>query len=168
MADIIAESGLSAGAIYLHYKNKHDLVEHVVTDVLATRGADLLGLTSAQPMPRPAAVVRTFVTSIVGELGGSGILVQVWALAAREPALAAVVGDFVAGLRRLYGEYYAAWFVAGGMAPDAASTRATAIAPLVVGLCQGYLLQSSVLPDFDAEQYLAAFDDLDFAAVPAR
>lgn len=167
MADIIAESGLSAGAIYLHYANKHELVTHVVGDVLRGRGRDLEGLSALDPLPHPAQVVRTFVGGMASELGGTAILVQVWAIAAREPELAALIGEFIAELRRLYALYFRAWFVQSGL-PDAVATeRADAIVPVVVGICQGYLLQAAIAPGFDPDRYLDAIALLDFAAVPA-
>ncbi|WP_440709386.1 TetR/AcrR family transcriptional regulator [Herbiconiux sp. YIM B11900] len=167
MADIIAESGLSAGAIYLHYANKQELVAHVVRDVLRGRGRDLEGLSTRDPLPHPDEVVRTFVGGMTSELGGSAILVQVWAIAAREPELASMIAEFIAELRRLYASYFRAWFVRAGVPDAAASARADAIVPVVVGICQGYLLQAAIAPGFDPEQYLAAVALLDFAALPA-
>ncbi|WP_291048560.1 TetR/AcrR family transcriptional regulator [Herbiconiux sp.] len=167
MADIIAESGLSAGAIYLHYANKHELIAHVVGDVLRGRGRDLEGLSELDPLPHPVQVMRTFVTGITSELGGTAMMVQVWGLAAREPELALVIGEFIGDLRSLYASYFRAWFVQAGLTDAAAGARADAIVPVVVGICQGYLLQSAIAPAFDAEQYLAAVELLDFAAAPA-
>ena len=166
MADIIAESGLSAGAIYLHYKNKQDLVGHVVSDVLRGRSNDLIGLSALDPLPHPAAVVRTFVTGMTQELGGAGILVQVWSIAAREPELAHLITDFIVELRRLYSAYFLAWFRQTGLPDAVAVSRADAIVPVVVGICQGYVLQAAIVPGFDGEQYLASVALLDFAAVP--
>ncbi|MGA1836869.1 TetR/AcrR family transcriptional regulator [Herbiconiux sp. 11R-BC] len=167
MADIIAESGLSAGAIYLHYKNKQDLVGHVVTDVLRGRSRDLIGLSALDPLPRPAEVVQSFVLGMTRELGGAGILVQVWSIAAREPQLAHLITEVIVELRSLFSAYFSAWFRQAGLPDAAAERRGEAIVPVVLGICQGYVLQSAIVPAFDAEQYLASVALLDFAAVPA-
>ncbi|MFB2599076.1 TetR/AcrR family transcriptional regulator [Herbiconiux sp. P17] len=167
MADIIAESGLSAGAIYLHYKNKQDLVGQVVFDVLRGRSADLLHITALDPLPDPAEVIRIFVTGVTQELGGEGILVQVWAIAAREPELADLVTGLVAELSRLFATYFAAWFRQAGLDREAAEERAGRLVPLIIGMSQGYVLQAAILPGFDAAGYLDAVGALDFAAVPA-
>ncbi|MGW3864944.1 TetR/AcrR family transcriptional regulator [Streptomyces sp. NPDC005047] len=51
IADITAESGLSAGSIYAHYRNKADLVRAGAREVLAKR-ADVLG--ERRPATRPS------------------------------------------------------------------------------------------------------------------
>ena len=166
MADIIAESGLSAGAIYLHYKNKQDLVGQVVLDVLRGRSSDLIGITALDPLPEPAEVVRTFVTGMTNELGGEGILVQVWAIAAREPALAELITQLIAELTRLFADYFVAWFQQRGLDRETSERRAAQIVPVIISIAQGYVLQAAILPGFDADRYLAAVAAVDFAAVP--
>lgn len=163
MSDIIAESGLSAGAIYLHYANKQDLVAAVIGEVVAARSVDLAELSARTPLPPPVEVLRTFLDEMTGEAGGAPMLVQVWAIAAREPSLAQVVMGVVGELRGLYVQYFTAWFAAHGLAVTDAAARAEAIAPAVIGLCQGYILQTALLPDFDPDRYLAAVAHLDFA-----
>ncbi|MDO9396217.1 MAG: TetR/AcrR family transcriptional regulator [Herbiconiux sp.] len=162
MADIIAESGLSAGSLYLHYKNKNDLIEHVVADVMEARGADLMSIAGIDPLPHPTIVIRRFVEGVTRELGGSGILLQVWALSGRDPVLTALVGDFMQRLRGMHAEYITDWLRQNGVPEEPAARRAALIAPLVLGLCQGYLVQSAVVPDFDAEGYLASLAMIDF------
>ncbi|BDZ63759.1 TetR/AcrR family transcriptional regulator [Agromyces mangrovi Wang et al. 2018] len=62
MADIIAESGLSAGAIYGHYAGKRELFVAVTERVLSARRDDLARaeagghvLSPAKPSPRSCA-----------------------------------------------------------------------------------------------------------------
>ncbi|MCS5735945.1 TetR/AcrR family transcriptional regulator [Herbiconiux daphne] len=167
MADIIAESGLSTGAIYLHFKSKHDLVRQVVLDVLRGRSDDLIGLVALDPMPEPTVVIRRFVNGMGHDLGGPSILVQVWSMAAREPELAGLISELIAELRRLFSAYFERWFAQHGLDGAAAAARADALVPMVVGICQGYVLQAAIVPDFDPELYLAAVALIDFAAVPA-
>ncbi|WP_382308685.1 TetR/AcrR family transcriptional regulator [Herbiconiux sp. UC225_62] len=164
MADIIAESGLSAGAIYLHYKNKQDLVGQVVVDVLRNRSADLADIAALDPLPHPAEVVRIFVTAVTRELGGEGILVQVWAIAAREPALADLVTGLVDELSGLFTTYFTAWFRQQGLDAAAAEERARRLVPVIIGISQGYVLQAAILPRFDAPAYLDALAAIDFTA----
>ncbi|GAA2224986.1 TetR/AcrR family transcriptional regulator [Herbiconiux moechotypicola] len=167
MADIIAESGLSAGAIYLHYANKHDLVTHVVSDVLRGKADDLAAMIARDPLPAPVEVVKVFVGSIDATMGGPSILVQVWSIAAREPVLSDVVAGFVSELRTLYERYLTAWFERGGSEPAVAAQRAEALVPVVVGICQGYIVQSAIFPGFDPDDYFAALGLIDLAAVPS-
>lgn len=168
MADIIAESELSAGAIYLHYTNKNDLVAHVVGDVLRARNADLVRLVALDPLPHPADVMRTFVNGLSAVPGGANMVVQVWAIAAREPSLAELILDFVTELRGLYEQFLVRWFRQAGWAEEPAVRRAAEFSPVMIGICQGYILQSAVVPGFDAERYIETVRLLEFAALPAQ
>jgi AcrR family transcriptional regulator len=168
MADIIAESGLSAGAIYLHYKSKQDLVERVVADVLHGRTAELAGLESQSPLPHPTEVVRIFLRGMAGDLGDPSIVVQVWGVAIADAGMKRLVGSLVTELVALFERYFTAWFRERGLAPADAQNRAAAVAPVVVGVCQGYVLQAAVVPGFDSDAYLSALElvDPDFALTP--
>lgn len=169
MADIIAESELSAGAIYHHYKSKQDLVERVVHDVISGRTADLAALEKQFPLPHPAAVVRDFLGGLGRDLGDPSILVQVWGVAIVDAGLKELVGELMRELIGLFERYFRAWFLERDL-PAAARQRAKAVAPVIVGICQGYLLQAAIVPGFDADAYLSAIElvDPDFVLVQAH
>ncbi|MDJ0393872.1 TetR/AcrR family transcriptional regulator [Rhodococcus sp. G-MC3] len=158
MADIIAESGVSAGAIYSYFKNKQELIVHVTRDVLKSRAAELDELEQQDPLPPPAAVVRMFLIDLAQDIGDLRIFVQIWAAAAAEPHSMDSVAGVVVELRALYERYLRAWFVHKGFSEEEADGRALAIAPIIVAMCQGYILQSVLVPDFDSDGYLAALD----------
>lgn len=158
MADIITESGLSAGAIYSYFKNKQELILHVTQDVLVNRAADLEGLEKQKPLPPPAAVIRMFLDGMMRDIGNPSILVQIWAAAAAAPESVEMVSGVLAELRSLYTRYLRAWFAHRGLGEKEADERAVAVAPIVVGLCQGYILQFVLVPDFDSDAYFAGLD----------
>ncbi|MFC8178548.1 TetR/AcrR family transcriptional regulator [Rhodococcus sp. 14-2470-1b] len=160
MADIITESGMSAGAIYSYFKNKQDLILHVTRDVLKSRAEDLDGLEKQDPLPPPAAVIRLFLAGMTKDVGNPSILVQIWAAAAGEADESTSVESVVTELRALYEGYLRVWFRRNGASGSDADARAQSMAPLVVGLCQGFILQSALVPDFDPEGYLNALDQL--------
>jgi AcrR family transcriptional regulator len=168
MADIIAESGLSAGSIYLHYANKNDLVTHVVADVLSARNAELAEIVVLNPLPHPAEVVRTFVDGLSRVPGGSAMVVQVWAIAARDASLGRLIVDFVGELRGLYGRFLARWLEQSGLPAPQAEHRSYELVPVVLGICQGYILQSAVMPDFDGARFIESVGLIDFASLESR
>ncbi|MGO4586590.1 TetR/AcrR family transcriptional regulator [Arthrobacter sp. 2RAF6] len=170
MADIIAESQLSAGAIYNHYKNKHDLVERVVHDVMSGRTADLAALEKQTPLPHPATVVREFLGGLGRDLGDPSILVQVWGAAIVDAGLKEIVGELMRELIGLFERYFRAWFLKRNLSAAAARQRAKAVAPVIVGICQGYLLQAAIVPGFDGDAYLSAIElvDPDFVLIQAH
>jgi AcrR family transcriptional regulator len=163
MADIIAESGLSAGAIYLHYKNKGDLVDSVVDAVLRDRAADLVDIESRESLPAPAEVVEMFVRGMKRDLETPGILVQVWSTAATDPGTRRLADRALGEITAIWTRYLTVWLQRQGLEAGAAAARATVLTPVALALCQGYILQSAVMDGFDGDAYLAAVREVRFS-----
>ncbi len=157
MADIIAESGLSAGAIYGHYKSKDELITLAIMEVLDLRFGELESAQAQTPMPSPGEMVRVVVGGLSREVGDLSILVQIWAHAAIEPdvqSTLAKVGDRVKGI---FHDYLRAWYVKQLKLSDEDAERGAELySGLYVGIVQGYVLQSSIFIHFDGDAYLDA------------
>ena len=155
MADIIAESGLSAGAIYGHYKSKEELVELAVTDVLDGGFVEVAEARERDPLPAPGEVVRLLVRALERQIGDFGLLLQIWGQVPINPRLA-VVADRVGGrIRHLFTDYLTDWYA---RQPGVEAAQAAEDAPLYMGIVQGYVTQTALFHDFDQEAYLAAVD----------
>lgn len=156
MAEIIAESGLSAGAIYGYFGSKSDIILAVATRVVGARIADLEDLAKLDPLPEPAEVARILLDGLVGSIGQPAVLIQVWGEAATDPALRALCSDIFTQLRNALASYLARWNHAEhGMSEAEARRAASAQAPLFVSAVQGFVLQDTLFTDFDREEYLA-------------
>ena len=57
MADIIAQSGLSAGSIYSHFDSKAALLRHAIAEVLTARLESLQAGLDSRDRPTPAEVL---------------------------------------------------------------------------------------------------------------
>ncbi|WP_431277784.1 TetR/AcrR family transcriptional regulator [Leifsonia poae] len=157
MADIIAESGLSAGAIYGHYKSKEELIELAIADVLDGRFLDVADARRRNPMPDPGEVVRLLVNGLEDQLGELSLLVQVWGQVVVDPRLSPVVGSIGERVRTLFGGYLEDWSsTVLGYEPARAAEFSSRFAPLFVGIVQGYVVQSALFEDFDSDAYFAA------------
>jgi len=163
MADIITEAGMSAGAIYLHYVNKQDLVRQVIRDVLEERAGEFVELASRRPLPDPAAVIRENLQGIRRDPSKAAIQVHLWSTCAREPSLAELLEEYAGEMRRLFQGYLEAWLVESGVDGAAASVRAARLVQVVVGLRQGFVAQAALVPGFDPDTYLDALDLIDFS-----
>ncbi|MFD0400958.1 TetR/AcrR family transcriptional regulator [Kitasatospora sp. NPDC127121] len=84
IADITAESGLSAGSIYAHYRSKADLV-HASAHALLAERAEALGEYTASDSPPDPAEARAGV--------------QTWDEATTNPAIRHIVADTVDRMR---------------------------------------------------------------------
>jgi AcrR family transcriptional regulator len=159
MADIIAESGLSAGAIYGHFRSKSELIMDVAQRVVGQRIGEVDALAAQTPMPAPAQLVRVLIAGLVHDMGSTSMLVQLWGEAVTEPDVRNLATGVIARLRDLYSGYISLWHQRqhGLSAAEGDAIGAEQYA-LFVSAAQGYILQSALLPDFDAEKYLASIE----------
>ncbi|MDC7120933.1 TetR/AcrR family transcriptional regulator [Cellulomonas fimi] len=159
MADIIAESGLSAGAIYGHYPSKSALVVGVASRIVGARLGDIEALASATPMTPPPGVVRVLVEAIRREVGDPAVLLQLWGEAVTDPDIADLAVGTVDRLAAALRGYVSLWHQrTHGVPPDEADALGTEQVPLLLAAVQGYVIQSTVARDFDGEAYLAAVE----------
>jgi AcrR family transcriptional regulator len=163
MADIIAEAGMSAGAIYLHFENKQDLTTQVIREVLQERAGEFAELGKRRPLPDPATVLRQNLEGFRRNPAKAAIQLHLWSTCAREPSLAELLEEFSGEMRRLFQGYLEAWLIEQGLDLQTASERAALLAHIVVGLRQGYVVQSGLVPAFDADGYLDALELIDFS-----
>ncbi|RFA18136.1 TetR/AcrR family transcriptional regulator [Subtercola boreus] len=161
MSDIIAESGLSAGAIYGHFESKHDIIMAVASHVIGNRMDDLRELAATHPVPAPGVVVARVMRGIAGDVAHPALLLQVWGQATIEAGVKELLLSVFAELRQAYLAYFTAWATEQeGL--DAAGARAWAarLIPVAIGLAQGYIVQSALFDEFDQDAYMASIREL--------
>ncbi|HYH89562.1 MAG TPA: helix-turn-helix domain-containing protein [Solirubrobacteraceae bacterium] len=152
MQDILAESELSAGAVYRYFPGKEAIVaaiaEQAIGDIRATFESDEEDRTILEILARAlAALDKRAAANDVGRLA-----LQVWAEAARSETLRLRIADAVldareamrARIERQYG-------------PD---VDAEAIAAVTIALFPGYLHATVIVGDIDAERYLRGVEEL--------
>jgi AcrR family transcriptional regulator len=155
MAEIISESGLSAGAIYGYFAGKSEIVLAVATKIVGARVVDIDNLARLDPMPEPARVIHMLLDGLIASVGQPAVLVQVWGEAATDPALRTLCVEIFASLRNALTAYLAQWQqVEHGMSATEARHVAMSQAPLFLSAVQGFVVQDSLLSDFDREHYL--------------
>jgi AcrR family transcriptional regulator len=160
MADIIVESGLSAGAIYGHFPGKSAIIHEVASRVIGARVGDLERHMALDPMPPPPSLIRVLTAAMVRDIGSATILVQIWGEAVADPGLRDLVHSVFGRLEAAWGAYLTRWHEqVNGLAAEAAAALAAQHLPLYLGAAQGFILQSALLPGFDAERYLASVEE---------
>ncbi len=160
MADIIAESGQSAGAIYGHFAGKAEIVLEVATRVVGERISDIQRLRETDRLAPPSALLRVLVEGMTRDLGDPTIVVQIWGEAITEPKLRSLTLRTFERLRGAIHAYITLWHErAHGLSAEDAAALATRQVPLFLSAVQGYLLQRAILPDFDADTYFATLDE---------
>lgn len=138
IADIVAESGLSNGAIYRYFTSKDEIVVAV-----CEQGGE------AFPAALTAEAVNGFlehVRALAREKGHARLVAQIYAEAALSPALAAVVQQQLAALRA----------AVAALIPAAQAAEAEAIAEAFAAVCIGYSEQLAVRGDLDPAPFTRA------------
>lgn len=156
MADVIAESGLSAGAIYGYFDGKQQLALAVARRVLGNRMAEFGDrLAQADELPAPSAMLGAMMTGLARDMRDPGVLVQLWGEAVTDPELSRLISPVFVEVQDVMGPYLERWARERlGMGADAAAWSRQMV-PVFLGLGQGYIIQSALLPGFDGPGYLA-------------
>lgn len=160
MADIIDESGLSAGAIYGHFAGKKELFAAVASRVLDTRRGELEARSGGADQPlSPGQVMATLLDGMRRE-PFAGIILQLWAEAALDPDILDLVQGIFDRLRETVHQSLAAWAAAEpGRVDGDPEAWAARLAPVVIGAGPGFMVQRAIIADFDEEAYLAALPE---------
>ena len=143
IADITAESGLSAGSIYAHYRNKADLVQASARAALAER-AEVLGewAASAAP-PHPDELITRLIAGI--EPDGARVGVQTWGEATTDPVIRGIVTDMIDRWQAMLRDCVTAWLVKVEQhEPAEAAERAAEITEQVVARYLAALLHAAL------------------------
>lgn len=143
IADITAESGLSAGSIYAHYRNKAGLVQAAAREVLAERAKVLGEYAASDTPPDPDELLARLTAAI--DPAEARVGVQSWGEATTNPAVRDIAVDVTSRVRAMLHDCVTAWLVkVERCEPADARERAAPIARRVLALYQAELLYTAL------------------------
>jgi AcrR family transcriptional regulator len=146
IAAVSAEAGLSAGSIYVHYKNKADLVQTVTLEVLQRRVESLSAVAGQDVPPGPDELMALMMGAVSREEAGFGL--QVWGEATTDTALRDVFLNMYEQLSSLIEKCCLAWLTkVQGLEAGSATREAGALAAHLMTLYQGRLVRIALLDD---------------------
>jgi AcrR family transcriptional regulator len=172
IADIITESGLSAGAVYLYFKSKSEIIAAVVDMTLSTADELFAELLAGDPPPTPEqtvafmldAVMQRAVQHPVLDVDMSRVALLAWAEALRDPDIADRIAHTLRRLREHYAQIAVRWQAAGRLDPEADPTQVGAV---VLGIVHAFALQRLLIPGTDPDDYLSGVRALLTASPPS-
>jgi AcrR family transcriptional regulator len=138
LADIVAESGLSTGAIYRYFTSKDDIIRAVCEQAQ-----------DAFPTALTADAVNGFlehVRALARDVGHARLVAQIYAEAALSPALAAIVAQQISVTRAAVAE----------LLPEELQDQPEEIAEAFVAVCAAYSQQLAVRGDLDPAPFTRA------------
>ena len=159
MADVIRESGLSAGAVYGYFKSKDEIVSAIADQALSTIDELFEGiLATDQPLTPLAALEATLehVVRIAEQPGGdvTRVALQAWAEAMHHDAIAGIAKEKYSLLRRHFVAVAKRAQADGTVDPD---TDPEYIAQVLFGLIPGFVLQRLLLGDVTPQTFTTGF-----------
>ncbi|HEY4570809.1 MAG TPA: TetR/AcrR family transcriptional regulator [Kribbella sp.] len=157
MADVIRESGLSAGAVYGYFKSKEEIVAAIAEDALSTIDElfDKI-LASEQPLSPLAALEATIehVVRVAQAPGGdvTRVAVQAWAEALRNDDILETARDKYCQLREHFLAIARRAQADGTVDPDVNPEH---VAQVMFGMVPGFVLQRLLIGDVTPATYRA-------------
>src|SRR6476646_9885194 len=165
MADVIKEAGLSAGAVYLYFKSKDEIIVAVGSQVFAGIQGRRADFATHEPPPSPAEIAGFLVRQpvLAREQAPADLfplLLAVWSEATRNPALVTLADEILGTLRGLITGMLERWVAAGGTLPMPAHE----LTPVFLSLVQGFAFQQALAGTPLADDYSRAVKTLFTAA----
>lgn len=153
MQDLIAEAGLSVGAVYRYFKSKNEIINAIAEAVTGGILGQLTALVERKlPLIDALALVIDVVDDQITPDGNFRLGLQIWAEASLDPAIGAIVEERYRGMRAAF-VALAGNAVAAGELPPA--TDVEAVGGVLFGLLPGYGLQRLLVGTPDKVTYLA-------------
>jgi AcrR family transcriptional regulator len=156
MADVFAEAGLSAGAVYRYFRSKDEIITAIAEEVIGHVTDLLVPLVEQEPTPTLDSVIRDGLLSVddlaFGEYGFAQLAPQVWAEALRNDQLLGVIRSRYTVVREALSRLIVAEQKAGRVDVDAEPDD---VAAVLFGSIIGYLLQRLLFGRLRPESYAA-------------
>ena len=157
MADVFAEAGLSAGAVYRYFRSKDEIITAIAEEVVGHVTDLLVPLVEQEPTPTLDSVIRDGLLSVddlaFGEYGFAQLAPQVWAEALRNDQLLGVIRSRYTVVREALSRLIVAEQKAERVDVDA---QPDDVAAVLFGSIIGYLLQRLLFGHLRPESYAAA------------
>jgi len=160
MQDVVAESGLSMGAVYRYFKSKDELIEAIAGDVVGMLAGELEQFIDVRPLPPLLEVMDDVLGIVESQTGPDGIVrmaIQVWGEALSNPALQALVGRVYPVIRSAFVRL-ADRAREDGQLPEASDPEHVGL--VLFGLVPGYFLQLILVGGITRADYLAGIEAL--------
>jgi AcrR family transcriptional regulator len=159
MAHVIAESGMSAGAVYGYFKGKNEIIRAIADFAIGGLAVSLQELAEGDEPVTPADALAVVLNHVEGlaespDCDLTRFAVQAWAEACRDEQVREIARQ---RLLKVRGGWEAVLVRAqrdGSLHPDADPTQ---VAQAMIGMMPGFVLQRLIVGDVTAASYLAGF-----------
>ncbi|MFB8046838.1 TetR/AcrR family transcriptional regulator [Streptomyces hydrogenans] len=155
MQDVLAEAGLSAGAVYRYFRSKDELIQAIAEETFSSVRTAFVEAAASTPPPTPDVLVARVVTIVLEErISGADrhafarLIVQVWAETLRDETLAKALAQGFDAMRALWSELFDAYRASGVLTADVSSE---VMARTLIAAVQGFIAQQALFGDVEIE-----------------
>lgn len=157
MAQIIAESGLSAGAVYVYFGSKQEIIAAIAERAIGTIQPMVESPPQVEDPPSPSEIIEIITTGVVEhaqslEVDVTRVAVVIWGEALRDESIREIAVGVFGRIRALLAASIQAQKDRGKLDP---STDVENAAKTFFSLLPGFILQRLILDDVDPASYAA-------------
>lgn len=157
MDRVIAEAGLSAGAVYGHFRGKEELVQAAADEAVGYARHVVDALLADGATPAPDVLLEAVLSAVLRLAEREGydltrLAVQVWGEAMRSPGVALVAQGAYTALRGSFVEVAHRWQAAGQLPPGA---DPVAVGQVLFAAVPGFIVQRLLLRDVEPRRFAA-------------
>jgi len=169
MAEVIAATGLSAGAVYRYFPSKEALIQAIVEERVLANAAAAFERILDEGVDDPVVAVSAAlgIVDVVSAREGvdvTRVAVQAWGEALRNPDILAVAQGAYAQMRGYLAAVARRAQEHGRLGSEADPDE---IAKTMLSLVMGYLIQRLIMGDVNREDYTAAVRAVTTLGMPA-
>jgi AcrR family transcriptional regulator len=154
IADIVAESGLSTGAIYANFKNKAELARYVANYLLTRQLDEFEARLTDGRLYTPGDVLNLFLTVLVEDDFPRDVLVQFWGAATTDPDLRTAVDGAARTLEESLAAAIHRWAATQASRVRDRNALAQRVARVLVVLLQGYMVNSALFGQLSSADFV--------------
>ncbi|MFD0366973.1 TetR/AcrR family transcriptional regulator [Streptomyces sp. NPDC059071] len=155
MQDVLAEVGLSAGAVYRYFRGKDELITAIADEAFAGIRGAFLEASKTVPPPTPdvllGAVLRLFLEERIPGADRQAfgrLILQVWSETLRDERLARALATGYHGMREAWSELVVAYRANGLMTADVSADH---VARTLIAVAQGFIAQQALFGDVSVD-----------------
>ena len=149
MEQIIREAGLSAGAVYLYFKSKEELILSAIAAQMTAVRDEVLPLLEKDQPETPAEFIQEVTESIARFTSRMGfdlnaVILMCWSEAQTNPKVKSLVRDYQKGYRKFLSKLIERWQKKGHIEAKADPDD---IAKALLSFLLGFIAQSALIGD---------------------
>jgi AcrR family transcriptional regulator len=162
MAAVIRESRMSAGAVYLYFRGKQDIIRALAQTAIGAIASTVTDLAEAEETVSPERALEAAVRRVLEVSDDMGVelprlALQAWAEAARDAEIRELVHDEAQRIRDAWIAYARRAIAAGHVVEDADPER---VGESLMTMVPGFMLSRVVFDDIGPERYAAGLAEL--------